>query len=110
MTDKPHVYNLPGEVAAAISTNRPQFVTMLIDKVRNGHVIEQKHVIGVLEAFRDIVQMRADDRARVQRLERYIKRLTDASKGIDKVEAQLRRTCQKLGSGEPLEEDEDEVT
>lgn len=106
MSDDRHVYNLPGEVAAAISTNRPEMMTMLINKVKKGHVIEKDHVIGILEAFRDIVKMRFEDNQRALALGRHAKQLADASKGIDKVEEKIREVTRKLGSGEPLTPDE----
>lgn len=77
MSDKPHVYNLPGEVAMAISTNRPEFMTM-----------------------------RHEDNQRALALSRYARRLSDASKGIDKVEAKINEVVRKLGSGEPLNPEE----
>ncbi len=106
MSDDTHVYDLPGEIAAAIQTNRPELVTMLINKVRSGHVIEQRHVIGILEAFRDVTKMRAEDNQRALFLERATRRLSDYSKGIDKLEEQVRAVCRKLGSGEPLSPEE----
>ena len=103
---KDHVYDLPGAVAAAISSNRPELVNMLINQIKKGETLAPEHIIGCLEVIRDLTKYRHEDNQRALALGRYCRRLSDASKGIDKVEEKIREVTRKLGSCEPLEPDE----
>lgn len=106
MSDDKHVYELPGGVAAAIQTNRPELVNIVIAQVKRGEPLSQEHVIGCLEVIRDLTKYRHEDNQRALALGSYCRRLSDASKGIDKVEEKIREVTRKLGSCEPLTEDE----
>ena len=104
--EKNHVYNLPGAVAAAISTNRPELVTMLINQIKKGETLAPEHIIGCLEVIRDLTKYRHEDNQRAIALVRYCRRLSDVLKGIDKAEEKIREVARKIGSCEPLEPDE----
>ncbi len=106
MSDDKHVYELPGGVAAAIQTNRPELVNIVIAQVKRGEMLSKEHVIGCLEVIRDLTKYRHEDNQRALSLGRFCRRLSDASKGIDKVEEKILLVTRKLGSCEPLTEDE----
>lgn len=104
MTDKQHVYYLPGEVAMTISTGRHEMMAILINKVKGGHIIEPDMVVGVLEAFRDLIKMRYYDGQRVMAVERVVIELGGASvKDVTKITKRLRGLVSKIGSSEPLD-------
>lgn len=103
-----HTYNLPGAVAAAISTQRFELINLLIKKVRQGEALPAEHVIGVLEAFRDLLQARSDDHRRAQILERRLKALDNTAKGLETIQRSIRVTLDKIGSNAPLAQDEEE--
>ena len=106
MSDDKRTYDLPGEVSAAISTNRPQFITMLINRVKEGHVVSQEHVVGVLEVFRDLVQVRADDHQRTHALTRRMRDLALSINGLLTQVDKATGVAQRIGSAEPLEDGE----
>lgn len=66
--DSRRTYLVPGEVAVAISAGRHQLIEGLIKKVRAGHILEPRLVVGLLEVIRDMTKDRNADNVRSRRL------------------------------------------
>lgn len=99
-------YDLPGAVAAAISTQRAELINLRINEIKQGQLLSPEHSVGILEAFRDLLQAHSDDHQRAQALGRRLKVINDATKGLEALQRQIRISLSKIGSNEPLSQDE----
>lgn len=83
MTDKNKEYKLPGPLAAALATNRPELVSVFISEVKTGHeVLTPEIQAEMLQLLVDLIQDREEGRARFAELSTSIKHLSNSARGL----------------------------
>lgn len=66
--DAGRTYEVPGEVAVAISAGRPHLIDGLVKRIKTGHVLEPRLVVGMLQVIRDMTLDRYADVERSHRI------------------------------------------
>lgn len=83
---------VPGEVAAAFMSGRPELVTILITQLKSGkRKLDRDVVIGLAEAFADVLGHWKEEERKVTRLELHLKELTDHLSGLNTWQEKMRK-------------------
>lgn len=100
-------YQVPGEVAVALSTGRVEMMASLVNDVGSGHrVLTPAEAYGVLRLLRDQIKYRSEDAVRLARFGKTVHVVDDAAKGLATLGEQLRDALRRIGSNEALEGEE----
>lgn len=97
---------VPMEIAAAVSTRRPELLTPLRNRIERGEVVAREDALALLDLVRDAINEAQADDDRRRALVAEVKSLRAALKGaitnLDKMTARFE------GSAVPGDDDDDQ--
>jgi hypothetical protein len=97
---------VPGELAVAFATNRPEMIEMLLTQLKAGRELPPDQVIGLVTIIRDSIKLREQDSKVVTELRARIVQLNQACKGALRMSQELDDVTNKLFSDLIAEDDD----
>lgn len=107
---KPKLYNLPGDLAAALHTNRPELLLLSIGKFERMGMHPAEGLTGrdaanLYQLIGDLIADRERDQARIRRMERTVREVSAIARGLESQADKLTEMLATLGTDTPIEED-----
>ena len=83
-------HEVPGEVVMAVLTKRAEFLNLLRVRIESGVEIPREQLLGMVDLCQEAIEAHGRDLQRINQFEKHLKQLSDAAKGLFKLENQIR--------------------
>lgn len=88
-------HTVPGGVAAAIASNRPELLEVTARQIESGQIaVSPQQMAGMLRCFKELLEIRQQQVQRIATLESRIREIDDVAKSLTGIADKLRELVQ----------------